>query len=339
MRHKIKGDTMNVRTKFRALMIALALVIPMAMMPAAKAHAGIFISVGFAPPVLPVYAQPVCPGDGYFWTPGYWAYGDAGYYWVPGVWVQPPQVGVLWTPAWWGWEGGHYLFHTGYWGPHIGFYGGINYGFGYGGVGYEGGYWNGGHFFYNRAVGNYGGVHITNVYVHNVTIVNRSNVAFNGGQGGIQARANTSEMAAMHESHFQPTANQVQHQTFASQNRAQFASVNHGRPGVTAASTVGAYHSNPAGRPTVNERSANQQSRIAQGDRSGQLTERETAHADQKQANIDRTVSNDRQANGGRLTGQERQQVNHEQNNASKQIHNEKHNNATQPKAEDREKK
>ena len=119
------------------------------------------ISVGIAPPPLPVYAQPAIPAPGYMWTPGYWAWGPAGYYWVPGTWVQPPMVGVLWTPGYWGWGGGVYAFHAGYWGPHIGFYGGVNYGFGYGGVGYEGGYWNHGQFAYNRSVNN-----ISNVQRH-----------------------------------------------------------------------------------------------------------------------------------------------------------------------------
>ena len=63
--------------------------------------------------------------------------------------MQPPQIGFLWTPGYWGWGGGAFFFHEGYWGPHVGFYGGINYGFGYGGVGYEGGRWEGGHFAYN----------------------------------------------------------------------------------------------------------------------------------------------------------------------------------------------
>ena len=58
------------------------------LVPAAS-FAGVFVSVTIAPPALPVYTQPVCPGDGYLWNPGYWAYGDAGYYWVPGVWVRP----------------------------------------------------------------------------------------------------------------------------------------------------------------------------------------------------------------------------------------------------------
>ena len=39
----------------------------------ASSYAGVFISVGFAPPVLPVYVQPVCPEPGLMWTPGYWA--------------------------------------------------------------------------------------------------------------------------------------------------------------------------------------------------------------------------------------------------------------------------
>jgi hypothetical protein len=40
-----------------------------------------------APPPLPDYEQPQAPGDGYLWTPGYWAWGGGGYYWVPGGWV------------------------------------------------------------------------------------------------------------------------------------------------------------------------------------------------------------------------------------------------------------
>jgi hypothetical protein len=47
-----------------------------------------------------------------------------------------------------------YVFNAGYWAPRVGFYGGINYGFGYAGVGYQGGYWNNGAFFYNSAANN-----------------------------------------------------------------------------------------------------------------------------------------------------------------------------------------
>lgn len=315
----------------RKLLLSAALALPFVALSTNQAHAAVIISVGFAPPALPVYAQPICPGAGYMWTPGYWAYGPDGYYWVPGVWVQPPQAGLLWTPAYWGWEGGAYIYHAGYWGPHVGFYGGINYGFGYGGVGFVGGEWRGGAFFYNRAVANIDVVHVTNVYVRNVTVVNHSTVAFNGGVGGVVARPNSFEAAAMREQHFDATPNQMSHQSFASQNRAQFASFNHGRPSVSAAASVDAFHAHPgnpglAARPTVNQREANQQQRIANGMRDGQMTSGEAARADRTQANIDQQVHNDRAANGGRLTNQERQQVNREQNKASKQIYQENHN-------------
>ncbi|MGH9351748.1 MAG: YXWGXW repeat-containing protein, partial [Terriglobia bacterium] len=77
---------------------------------AAMSSASVFISVNFAPPVIPVYVQPPCPAAGYLWTPGYWAYGPGGYYWVPGVWVRPPVMGVLWTPGYWRFGGGAYLW-------------------------------------------------------------------------------------------------------------------------------------------------------------------------------------------------------------------------------------
>lgn len=101
------------------------------------------------PPPLPAYEQPPCPADGYLWVPGYWAYSGS-YYWVPGSWVRPPQVGLLWTPGYWGFAGGAYVWHAGYWGTHVGFYGGVHYGYGYDGDGYRGGRWEGRHFEYNR---------------------------------------------------------------------------------------------------------------------------------------------------------------------------------------------
>jgi|GEM_PF-681717 len=197
------------------------------------------ISVNFAPPILPVYAQPYCPGEGYLWTPGYWAYGEDGYFWVPGVWVEPPTVGYLWTPAYWGYEDNAYRFYSGYWGPHIGFYGGVNYGFGYGGRGYEGGYWDRDRFFYNRQVNNINVTNIHNVYVSNVNVVNNnySHVSYNGGPNGLLARPQKQELQAQRERHFEPTNTQVQHQQLASQDRGQFATVNNGRPQLAAART------------------------------------------------------------------------------------------------------
>ena len=300
--------------------------------------AGVFVSVGIAPPVLPVYTQPICPGDGYLWTPGYWAYGDEGYYWVPGVWVQPPTVGYLWTPGYWGWGGDAYLWHAGYWGSHVGFYGGVNYGFGYVGTGYEGGYWNHGVFAYNRSVNNINATNIHNVYNKTVVVNNVSynRVSYNGGNGGVPARPSAQQLAVEHEQHIQPTSNQIQHQQFAAQNRQQWSSVNGGHPAVAAQARVGDHTNVVPSRGFANQREANQQQRIANGTRSGQMTTGEAARADQRQANIDRQVHNDRQANDGRLTGQERQQVNREQNGASRQIERENHNGNTQPRAEPR---
>ncbi|MFZ0303276.1 MAG: hypothetical protein WAL75_11335 [Terracidiphilus sp.] len=183
------------------------------------------------PPELPQYDQPPCPEDGDIWTPGHWGYESTGYYWVPGAWVQAPYQGALWTPGYWGWSHNRYSYFRGYWGPHIGFYGGVNYGFGYVGLGYQGGYWNSGHFFYNRTVSNVNVTVIHNVYnrtVINNTVINR--VSFNGGRGGIQVRPRLAELAALREPHAPPMRTQIEIEHTASQNRAQFESVNHGRP-------------------------------------------------------------------------------------------------------------
>jgi hypothetical protein len=337
--------------RLRTLLFAALIALSMFAVPAAQAQIGIGIgiSVHVAPPVLPVYEQPPLPAAGFIWTPGYWAYGAAGYYWVPGVWVHPPRVGFLWTPGYWGFAGGVYGWHGGYWGPHVGFYGGVNYGFGYGGVGFVGGEWRGGEFAYNRAVANFGGVHVTNVYedrtvVERNTIVNANHVSFNG-EGGVSAHASAEEMRAANEEHVQPTPRQAQHESFASQDRAQLASVNHGNPGTAASSNINSYHQvaqehartqpiseadRSAGRNyNPNTREANQDQRIANGLRSGQMTSGEAARADRTQAKIDQQVHNDRAANGGKLTGQEKQQINGEQNAASRQIYDEKHNGNT----------
>ena len=215
----------------------------------AASFAGVVVSVAVAPPVLPVYEQPPCPGDGYIWTPGYWAYGPHGYYWVPGTWAMPPTVGLLWTPGYWGWGNGVYVWHGGYWGPHIGFYGGVNYGFGYFGSGYEGGYWSGRHFFYNRTVNN---VTITNVHIYNKTVFNNvtvNRVSYNGGHGGIEARPTHEQERWAHERHFEPTGMQRQHEHAAGGNRAFLASENHGRPAIAATSRPGEFHARHDDRP------------------------------------------------------------------------------------------
>jgi len=234
----------SLRAFIPALMVLAMLAVPMA---PAKAAVSIGISVNFAPPPLVVYEQPPIPGPGYLWTPGYWAYGPYGYYWVPGTWVYPPVVGVLWTPPWWGWVGGVYLFHGGYWGPHIGFYGGVNYGFGYFGTGFEGGYWDHDRFFYNREVNNFGGVHVTNIY--SKTVVNNgpvNRVSFNGGTGGTTVQATAQEQAAGNERHWQPTGAQLQHLNTARTNPSLQAKTNNGQPQITTTSQAGRFNTTGA---------------------------------------------------------------------------------------------
>jgi hypothetical protein len=200
--------------------------------------AQIILSIGFAPPPLPVYEQPVCPDAGYIWTPGYWAYAQEGYFWVPGTWAMAPEPGLLWTPGYWGWGGSEFTFNEGYWGAEVGFYGGINYGFGYGGVGYQGGYWKSGAFFYNRSVNNV--TNVTNIYTKNVT-VNNVYVSYNGGSGGLSARPTALEQKAGSERHTPPTSVQTQHVQSASSNHELYESVNHGKPAIAATAKPGEF--------------------------------------------------------------------------------------------------
>jgi hypothetical protein len=219
-----------------AVLAFFVLAIPLA------SSAQISISIGIAPPALPVYVQPPCPADGYLWTPGYWAYTpDDGYYWVPGTWVEAPQPGYLWTPGYWGWGDGGYAWHEGYWGEHVGFYGGVDYGFGYGGDGYEGGRWQGGRFEYNRSVSNVNVNVIHNVYNQRVVVHNTSRVSFNGGRGGIDRRPTANEERFSHEQHVQRTSMQNEHEHAAAGNRNLRASVNHGKPAIAATAKPGQF--------------------------------------------------------------------------------------------------
>ena len=197
----------------------------------ASSYAGVFISVNFGPPVLPVYVQPICPSPDLIWTPGYWNYGPDGYYWVPGAWVPAPFVGGLWTPGYWGWGNGLYVFHPGYWGYHVGYYGGVNYGGGYLGIGFAGGEWRGGHMAYNTAV-----VHVNETVIHTTyinrtviqtnTVVNNNHVAYSGGPGGVQHQATAQEQVAAHETHTAPTSFQTQHIQAAQNDHSSYAKAN-----------------------------------------------------------------------------------------------------------------
>jgi hypothetical protein len=208
----------------------------------AAAQAGIELSVQTAPPVLPLYAQPPMPNEGYIWTPGYWHWSQrVGYYWVPGTWVLPPSVGMLWTPPYWSWINGAYLFNAGYWGPNVGFYGGVNYGYGYGGSGYQGGRWENGNFDYNQSVNNFGSVHVAHTYNQSVASGNTSRVSYVGGAAGLKATPTEGERSAEHDQHVPVTAEQTKHITAAVKTPALAASHNRGRPAVAATSRAGQF--------------------------------------------------------------------------------------------------
>lgn len=215
--------------KLRSLVFAAFLALPLA------SFAQVEFSVGWAPPPLPVYEQPACPVAGYIWTPGYWGWNADyyDYYWVPGVWVPPPRVGLLWTPGWWGWNNGAYAFNQGYWGPHVGFYGGVNYGYGYTGNGYWGGRWSGNTFQYNTAVTRVNKTVINNTYVNNSfqKNVNANRTSFNGGNGGIKTQPNAEQRAAMANAKKEgPTSQQLERQKLASKDKNFLASTNKGKP-------------------------------------------------------------------------------------------------------------
>ena len=210
--------------------IALAALL-FAGLPLASSFAQVGVSITVAPPVLPVIEQPPCPVEGYLWTPGYWAYSDVAYYWTPGVWVEPPQVGLLWTPPYWGYSNGVYVFNDGYWGPNVGFYGGIDYGFGYFGSGYYGGRWDGNVFRYNTAVTRVNTSVIHNTFADRTVLskeTNRGRASFNG-PNGVKAEATSEEKAAANAQHVPATAKQTSVREAASKNRDLQASVNKGR--------------------------------------------------------------------------------------------------------------
>jgi hypothetical protein len=236
-----KGSNMRMILSTRSLLLLTSLLVLSAV---SAAQVGVSVLVNLAPPELPVYEQPICPGEGYIWTPGYWAWDGDDYYWVPGTWVEPPAVGYLWTPGYWAWNGQGFIFSAGYWGPAVGFYGGIDYGFGYFGHGYEGGRWDHDHFYYNRSVNNINVTQIHNVY--NTTVVNNTanvaRVSYNGGNGGINVRPTAQEENVTRERHIAPTAAQTQHIAEARSNPQLKASTNRGKPSIAATPKPAAFN-------------------------------------------------------------------------------------------------
>jgi hypothetical protein len=80
------------------------------------------------------------------------------------------------------------------------------------------------------------------------------------------------------------------------------------------------------GNGVIGQRRENQQDRIAQGIRSGQMTPGEASRQERREQGLNREIAGMRQANGGRLSPGERNLVNRQQNRQSRQIYREKHN-------------
>src|SRR5579862_1075886 len=211
--------------------VAAALFVALPAQSLAQLYVGVGISV--PPPAIPVYQQPMLENPNYMWTPGYWAWGSGGYYWVPGTWVAAPQPGLYWTPGYWAFDNGAYYWNNGFWAPQVGFYGGINYGFGYYGNGFVGGMWNGPAFSYNTAVMTVDRTVVRRVYVNKTvitkTIVDRDRTSFNGGDKGVQLRPTPAQLA-LRRSGMAPTSVQREHEQVAAQDRHHLATVNNGHP-------------------------------------------------------------------------------------------------------------
>lgn len=81
---------------------------------------------------------------------------------------------------------------------------------------------------------------------------------------------------------------------------------------------------------TIAQRKENQQDRIAQGVKSGQLTPGETSHLEHQEAGINKEMKGMRAQDNGHLTAQDRKTIRQQQNQESKRIYRAKHNNKKQ---------
>ena len=85
----------------------------------------------------------------------------------------------------------------------------------------------------------------------------------------------------------------------------------------------------PATAPTsatINQRKENQQDRIAQGVKSGQLTPGETSKLEHQEAGINKEERGMRAQDNGHLTKGDKALINKQQNQESKRIYRDKHN-------------
>lgn len=198
--------------------------------------------VAIRPPPLPSYNQPPLPAEGYVWVSGYWAWRKSvpDFFWVPGTWVRPPEPGLLWTPPYWARAEGGYAFHGGYWAAEVGFYGGIQYGYGYNGDGYQGGRWEGDTFVYNKAVNNLGSIELKDVYDGAPPVISSpSRVSYNGGQRGAHGKPTRHQEQLANARHPEATPEQQKHFDLAAMDRSLYSKLNDGKPAVAGTQHAG----------------------------------------------------------------------------------------------------
>jgi hypothetical protein len=215
------------------VLLASAMFIAFGVPSRAISQVNVAISIGSEPPPLPAFYQPYATQPNLIWEPGYWGWSSAGFFWVPGTWVEAPHYGLLWTPGYWACRNGSYFWNPGYWGQSVGYYGGINYGYGYYGSGYRGGRWNGDRFEYNTSVTNVDTARIHDSYVDRGAYVNQNRLprtSYNGGAHGITARPSQAQLSVAKQRHYPMTAVQIAHVAVSQNNRNYLARVNHGNP-------------------------------------------------------------------------------------------------------------
>ena len=123
----------------------------------------------------------------------------------------------------------------------MGYYGGINYGYGYIGHGYDGGRWDRGHFRYNSAVNNIPAGRVNNVYRAPVPQRPVHAESFNGGNSPWHARPTASERRFEGAQHPNPTPAQMNHEQRAIGIPEQRMGSNHGMPPTAATPRPGGF--------------------------------------------------------------------------------------------------
>jgi hypothetical protein len=93
---------------------------------------------------------------------------------------------------------------------------------------------------------------------------------------------------------------------------------------LTASLHAGTVHAGSIDDPGILQREQNQQQRIQQGVKSGELTPREAGRMESQQARI--TQNEERMKADGTLTRAERKKLTHQQNRASRNVYRKKHN-------------